>query len=534
MSESLRSPIPPIAALCAPAGAPPIADDERYHRLRAAIEAHSALSPIPIDWPELTQLAAALLHERAPDLLIAATYALAQRRQRGLVGLDHGLDLLEHLLLHRWDELTPPRPRGRAAALAWYLAETARDLAAPPTIDQSAHNALRERIRALRDLSAQRLGAHAPAFSDLLRQLDNAAPPPTPSPSSSDPQTQHPEPATTAHSHPQTQHQPDPAPAHSTPQTHHPAPAHSPLQTPRDPEPAPSSPPAQTQEDSPPSAPIPPQLADTSDPKSTPERLLRGQAEALFSLAHQLRRRDLRDPRAYRTLRVGLWLHVIGPPTSRDGRTAIPPLPPPLLARLDDLVARASWPDLIEAIERAAPAHCFALTLHNRLAAALTAHGASQAAAAVQHEARALLLRLPELLGLHDQAGAPLLDPAARTWLTPPAPISARPHDSHESRAPHDPHDDLGQRSAFLHRLTRAESHLAADRHRQARLLLRGLEPLLLEFHLERWEPQLARRALIALIRAEAHEPPVHESHLIRLAALDPDALTALPPSLTG
>lgn len=515
---------------------PPAADDDRYHRLRAAIEAGGAAGAPPLEWAIVEADATALLRDRAPDLLVLAYLAAALHRRRALDGLLTGVLLVRRALADA-PALTPPpsRARARGLAITWLIDQVIVALrpAAPPRNpdDQAILAALQGELRLLRDHMTATLDRHAPSFGNLLRLVDALVLPPavdSPSRARATREEATPAPAPPPHAVPTTHPSAGSSPDHPLPPSRQPAP-------PTDPTDASSSTP-----DLGASAPPPPPTLPPPGAVAARDRHLRAHGDALAALAHHLRALDPQDPAAYRLHRVGLFLHLDHSPPVRDGRTAIGRLSHRDRQRLDDHERHGRQADLVDTGERLLAAARLDLDLHHRIARALTELGAPAAAAAIRDELRALLARLPDLPHLLDRDGAPLASADTRAWLgpapcaqPPTAPGSTAtllPAIDAPSAAPPTQHEHIitpGAEADLRRRLALAEARLHAGATDHALLLLRGLLPALDHHDLDRWSPTLAARVLTPLAAA-LPAGDERQRLLVRLGAIAPEALAQL------
>jgi type VI secretion system protein VasJ len=306
-------------------------------------------------------------------------------------------------------------------------------------------------------------------------------------------------------------------------------------------------------------APLPSVVADTADL----DKFLGATGEALEQAARTLREVAPADPRAYRLLRTGLWLHLVGtPPLRPDGNTGLPGLELRDHAALAELAAASRWAGLLARSENLLPTRRLALDLQRYSAVALAGLGPEYAAAgdAIRVELRALLARLPGLAALRDRDGQPLADADTQRWLAaevlPRATASAGPSAGSDTDAAF--WTDLRPRLRGETRseaLADAQRHIDAGHGQQQRLrrrlalaslcddvdpplathLFTALADDLERRDLDAWDPSLGVEVLAGLARAQhrARDVPAMRRAFHRLARLDASAaarlLTELP-----
>ncbi len=325
------------------------------------------------------------------------------------------------------------------------------------------------------------------------------------------------------------------------------------------------APPEPTGPASPPAAPIPPPAATSAQLAPLPavvadsadlDKFLGATGEALEQAARSLREAAPTDPRAYRLLRTGLWLHLVAaPPLRPDGNTALPGLEARDHAQLAELAAASRWAGLLARSENLLATRRLALDLQRHTVAALAGLGSEYSAAgdAVRIELRSLLARLPGLVSLRDRDGQPLADADTQRWLA--SEVLPRPVTSTPTTAVDAPEFWAELRTRLrgetrTEALTDAQRHIDAARGEHQRYLRRlglaelcdELDPSLanhlfaaLADDLERrdidgWDPSLSTRTLTGLIRAQhrARDVLAWRRALHRLARLDTSAAATL------
>lgn len=497
-----------------PAGATARFDPE-YQALADEVGKLDAPTGGDVDWKRIVSGAGGVLQKKSKDLMMAAYLGRGLHVTQGLGGLLTGLVVLSETMEKYWDTMFPEakRPRGRANALQWFVEKTTNALTNVSPGTQEEMEGLDAAARHLAQLAREKLGDMCPAFGPLLdpvEQLRAAATPPEPPPA--------PEPSS------------GPAPGG-----------------------APSSAQAASAESAFAAPPPPSSGADPVD-------YLRNVGTSLLGVASTLRQADPSDPRAYRLLRVGLWLHMTGAPPASGGKTQIPAPPEGLRSQLSTIAQNQRWPALLEETESAASQHRFWLDLHRMSWQALSGFGATHERArdAVVAEVRSLLGRMPQLPTLSFADGTPVADPQTRGWLDEQVLVGSGPA---SARRGGEADDGSGEKLAEAKKLlaaTQVPEALAILRDESAKR--RGRQRFLLSVeaarlcagagltaiakslyeeldregqahHLEEWEPDLAAeclKGLLASARALAKDPrgnlPDMTEPYRRLCRIDPAA----------
>lgn len=402
LRERARTWLEPISAE-APCGAP-----SKHHPTYESVFTEVAKLESPtgdaVRWEEVIKGAGELLRSTSKDLWLASYFAYGLYATEGLPGAVTGATLLAELTENYWQGLFPEasRLRSRGLALSWYVEHMTRVL---PTVQAHGTSpavveALAAAMSKLAEVSRARLANQSPALGPLLTNIERlraslpneaapavATPPPTPAA-------------------PPTVSTPAPAAPVEAPVAASPAPA---------PAPAPQPPASTVLASQLPSAPT----GELTSADAATD-FLRNLGSSLASAAAVLRRANPADPLAYRILRTGLWLHISQPPpASAQGRTALPPLPPPLRTKLETLAANARWVELLDEAESATAQYRFALDLQRFSASALTALGPTHASAreALLLELSSLLKRMPAVVELVAADGTALVDGTTKEWL---------------------------------------------------------------------------------------------------------------------
>ena len=472
-----------------------------------------------VDWARVEAGSDAVLLRISKDLRAAAWFTLARAHRTGPPGLALGLTIVVGLLESFGEAIFPRKPRSVRDQSEWLIKYTAAALRdTTGDIDAPLLATLRALGERLAVVLRARLGDDAPSLRplrDILAERSEQLAARTPVAPAATPER--------------------PAPPEPTAAVSPPA--------------APSLPAAATSAQL---APLPAVVADSADL----DKFLGATGEALEQAARSLREAAPADPRAYRLLRTGLWLHLVAaPPLRPDGNTALPGLEARDHAQLAELAAASRWAGLLARSENLLATRRLALDLQRHTAAALAGLGSEYAAAgdAVRIELRSLLARLPGLASLRDRDGQPLADVDTQRWLA--SEVLPRPVTSTATAAADTPEfwAELRPRlrgETRTEALTDAQRYIDAARGEHQRYLRRlGLAELCEELDpslashlfaaladdLERrdvdaWDPSLSTRTLTGLIRAQhrAREVSAWRRALHRLARLDTSAAAAL------
>lgn len=521
----------PIAG-AAPAGID-LAYDADFDRVSAEIEKLNSLAAEIPDWGLVATEAERLLREKSKDLRVMGWLVAAEAHQHGWAGIVRGLTGYLALTGAFWDDMFPPRARGRARAgqVEWLCGVLARRVVALPA---EARNAAM--VRALEPLVAElgayftaQLGELAPAMGPLRVAVRE-----------------------------KISHLPEESAPVATPAVELVAPITERRPSAAEPAPVVAAPAV---------APVTIDASALGDLEKAQDAA-RALREPLTTLAHHARHIAGANPWPYRLLRVAAWLAVEQLPESEGGKTFVRA---PKDAEREELAARhaaAQWDAVCELAEEAVGMHPFWLDAHRWLALALDAKGASHRAArtTVGRELTWLLQRVEGLDKLSFSNGTPFASAETLDWISaerarysaaPSAGTDLAPNgnafadfvrtlDTRLVEAP--PEVALGEALVLARALPTARDRFrarlaVAKRARaggQAQLALVLFEQLLPEVDatLESWEPQLAAEMLGGYLEAlrdkvrnfeggavdkEAHDR-THAHLYRRLLTLDPHA----------
>lgn len=539
--DSATDPLDPLRAAAAPWLAPidparPCGADpgtnEAFTELRAEVQKLSSIVDNAVDWPRVEARSGELLQKLAKDLRIATWFTLARHRNHGLRGLELGLIVTAELLDLHGPAMHPQQARARRLITEWLIGQVGATFAAiRAPMAPEEHDALRVACDRLGAVFRERLGGDAPSFRpirDALQQIPIKEPPPE---SAEDTTTT--SAAATSTSGPPASSAAD-STAAATPPT-----SVAPVQ-------------------------VTPVVVQTPTSVGAPtdlsqvDRFLDATDDAFVQTARALREAKPSDPRAYRLLRLGIWLRLLAPPpTKPDGSTAIPGLADRDRESLATLAGKEMWIELVHRSENLLRSHRLVLDLQRYTGTALAALGPDYAAAALALRAElcALLLRFPALPGLRDKDGAPLADPETQRWLSehvlprgrttqPAAPaetedpfwaeLPARLRGDTREAALAEAQTRIDQSQSRHLRFTRglslAEGALAAGDPVFASLLFAGLAGEAERAGLDAWDPPLVVRCLTGAARSchRRGHPAGRDQALQRISSLDAPTAAAL------
>lgn len=399
--EVPAAPAPPAGAreLAAPflepisADSPAGADakyDPGYEWVRREIERLDAAAAGELDWKRIAAECDRLLRTSTKDLVLACYYVVARLETDGLAVLPAALAVPSAFCAAYWDTMQPPadRPRRRSNVLTWLFEQLNRRLPTWPVTheDRAAVDSLVVVARELGDVCRRSFESDGPPVRMLLETIERLA-------------ISVPEP-------PKAEAPPPPpaaevaAPAAPAPSAPEPAPA------------APSAPAAAA------AAAMPSGGESLAGLDEVVPFLVRV-GTSLVEASRTIRAAAPEDPRGYRLLRAGLYLHIEAPPPhGPDGKTSIPGPPAPLFDRIRAMATHAKWAELLDETEGALAQYRFSLDLHRYSAAALAGLGRADARKALVAEVRRLLERFPELVELSFATGQPLADDATKRFVT--------------------------------------------------------------------------------------------------------------------
>lgn len=518
-----------------PCGPDPGAN-EAFTELRAEVQKLSSIVDNAVDWPRVETRSGELLQRLAKDLRVAAWFTLARHRRLGLRGLALGIVVTGELLRTHGPAIHPQQPRARRMISEWFVGQIGAALVAlREPLPAEVHSTLQAACDHLGAVFRDRLGGDAPSYRpirDALQQIPLKE---------------------TSDLDPVEASSPSNISTGSTSSTHaSPAPTTSPTSS------------AAVQPGASPPSPTP-IVVNTATSVGAPadltqvDKFLDATDDAFVQTARALREARPSDPRAYRLLRLGIWLRMLAPPPAKpDGTTGIPGLGERDRDALAALAYKETWLELVHRSENLLRMHRLVLDLQRYTGTALAALGAEYAPATLTLRAElcALLLRFPTLPSLRDKDGAPLADPETQRWLsehvlprsraTQPPTSSSDPDPTFWTELPARLRGDTrdaalteaqsridqspSRHLRFTRGLTLAESALEAGDPLLASLLFSGLAGEAERAGLDAWDPPLVVRCLSGAARSHHRRghSPARDIALQRLSHLDAPTAVAL------
>jgi type VI secretion system protein VasJ len=349
-----------------PAGAS-IDYDPSYETLRTEIQKLDSVNKDPVDWRMIIETSSDILANRSKHLVVAAYLALALLEEHDYPGLASGLTICRDLAANFWDTMEPPakRKRGRIEAITWLAERTGKPVAdlKPKREDKEALDACAQCIKDLSAKLTEKLGDAAPGFGDLQRGIDK--------------------------------HVADLAAAAKAAEA------------------------AEAAKKAQAAKIASGEIDELGSPEDAKKILKKIQVSAK-SVCDFWRKLDSKDPVPYRMIRSLTWDPVKDLPPNTNGLTQIPAPPPDQTTRLNELQQKADWAGLVQATENAFPSLPLWLDLQRWSVQALTAMGATHAAAAdaVMVELAGFLGRLPNLPDFKFAGGTiPFASNETKVWL---------------------------------------------------------------------------------------------------------------------
>ncbi len=339
--------------------------EPEYETIETEVAKQESLTPEPVDWGEVLQLAGGLLKNTSKDLLLATYLTYGAFLRDGYSGLAGGLTVYDGFIKNYWDNLFPEkkRMRGRIAAATWLAEKLEKQLTAerPVSNDKDAVQTTLGLLESINNGLSEKLGADAPDFASVIRLV--------------------------------REYSEGFAKAEKVE-------ASKPVAAP-------------TAAGGTASATIEVQ-ADGDIPKATKHC-----QDVLKQLAAYLRNKSLDDPRSYRMNRISAWLAVEQLPPNDEGVTQIPALQVSVTEKYETYLQNGEYALLIQEIEQALSRTPFWLGAHRLVVAALESLGPKyeKAKQAVIVELASLLQRFPALKELKFLDGTGFGDDKTLMWI---------------------------------------------------------------------------------------------------------------------
>jgi len=363
--ETIEAPISEDA----PAG-DSVTYDEDFLALKTEIEQISSVSGQP-DYERIAELARTVLTEKSKDLRAAGYLVVGEARAHGAAKMAEAAQAVLLLVDTYWEDLYPEkhRMRGRGNALQ-FISDRLGDwvsMAEFEPEDRAPLVAAHSHLEDVQEFGLQEMGEHAPSFSGLLGDLEDAIgalPEPEPEPDSEEER-------------------------------------HSSSESDTDVERPTSAAPTATS---------PSDLETESDASA-----------AVTESASLLRKLDSTNPIPYRVLRTVQWGVLRDEPPNEGGTTRLDPPREQRRTYLSGLLDDESYETLVQEGEssfQTEPFHLW-LDLQRLVASALSALGAPYEAAhdAVLYSTARLVTRLPGLPSLAFSDGTPFASPLTLDWI---------------------------------------------------------------------------------------------------------------------
>lgn len=346
-----------------------VRDDDIYFELKSEMDKLSSPSGRNgFSWETVESLATTILKSHSKDLLAASYLGAALVNLKKGAGLDDATDMYWGLVKTYWDTLYPPKPRGRMAALNWWIEKTNLALSKPNwTVSSKQMKAISSRLNDMAGFLGSRMDT-PPSFGELIRSVTALCP-----------QDDRPD-------KPMAKEKTQPAPM-----------------------------PSMAFDDLPETSPI------TGDSPDEAIKTLLPLFQKIKVTAKLLRDERPSNPQAYNWLRFSVWEPVRALPPSSDGLTRIGPPTAQTLSHLERLFREEDLLGLVQASESALASarNLFVMDLNFYSWTALDKlgkkyHGARDV---VYFETRTFLKRLNGLDQLFFSDKTPFVSDQAREWL---------------------------------------------------------------------------------------------------------------------
>jgi len=149
-----------------------------FQQLESEIAKLEALSNEKVDWNNVLTLSTQILKNQSKDVLVAVYLTQALLKLHGVKGLALGLNVINDMVVHHWQNLLPPvkRIRARASALQW-LSEQADFVLSAIAVNADNATGFVESAQALNDLMdalEANIEGESPSMLELHKRLKDA------------------------------------------------------------------------------------------------------------------------------------------------------------------------------------------------------------------------------------------------------------------------------------------------------------------------------------------------------------------------
>jgi len=375
----------------APAGAPARYEPE-FEQLEAELAKQESLIAESVDWARVVELATLIIQDKSKDLLVAAYLARGLLETESYPGFSVGLKIINDMIEHHWEGMSPPlkRLRARATAVQW-LAEKCGHIIGSKEPTPSQTEAVKLADAMARQIDGElmdKMGDNAPAMMEMNKHLKR-------------------------YKQIITHQAATPAPATPTKQAEIDTASKSESIAPTESTPAPR---AATRPSATSAKPIVVgDIASDTDAKKVVRQLQEGGRK---TAAYWINTK-LSDPRPYRLNRVLVWLLLDQAPPNTDGITQLNPPSADRLKFFNAQLAAKQYSSVIPELEQTIARAAFWLDGQRLVVNALQAMGPEYEVAcnAIMTELCNLITRIPSLVDLKFSDGTPFADDSTQMWL---------------------------------------------------------------------------------------------------------------------
>ncbi len=371
--------------------------EPEFEQLEAELAKQESLTAESVDWAKVVELASLITKDKSKDLLVAAYLTRGLLEVEGYSGFAVGLKIINDMIEHHWEGMTPPlkRLRARATAVQW-LAEKCGVIieAKEPTTDQNKAIKLADSMaRQIDGELMDKMGDKAPSMMEMnkhlkrYKQIIAQQTPPAATPQKI-----------------------------SEPEVSSEAVNDAPIEA--APAPPPPAPVARTATKPLASSAKPIAVGDIESDNDAKKVVRQLQEAGRKTAAYWIKSR-LADPRPYRLNRSLAWLLLEQAPPNTDGITQLNPPVADRLKFFDTQLAAKQYSSVIPELEQTAARAAFWLDGQRLVINALQAMGPEYEAAcdAVMAELRSLLTRIPILVDLKFSDGTPFANDQTHMWI---------------------------------------------------------------------------------------------------------------------